>query len=268
MLPDFAGNMGTSGTIFYGGITELLDLRNPVSLHSSSIRSSLMKFPKLFHLAATILCLDSTRAIAQPASSTYLSNVDTTDNGSYGISGSTWVAQPFRTGTSSGGYTLDAIDLPMAYGEAGVTNFRVIIYSNNNGRPGTALETLSGNTVPFTPGTYSYASSGITLSATTFYWIVAAADNTPSQNGFSGYYWDYTRDTVFNASDGWQIPFGNTHAYYNVSTGQWSIFSSSTYGTERFSVEATAAPEPDLFAFVTLGSAGFVLLRVVRSRKR
>jgi hypothetical protein len=225
-----------------------------------------MQFLKLFRLTLPLVCLSSTLLTSQAAGSIYLSNTDATDFGGYGIAGATMLAQPFRTGTSPGGYILNSADLLMHYWQPGVSDFHVSIYSNASGKPGAPLEMLSGDTNPYLDGTYSYTSSGITLSPITFYWIVASASNTSSNTPFSGYDWGETRDTVFSGNDGWQIPFGLTHAIYNIVPGQWTVYASSTYGTQQFAIEATPVPEPGLSALMTLGSGGFVWRRIVRSR--
>jgi hypothetical protein len=214
-----------------------------------------MKYPKLFHLVLPLVCLNSTLLASQPAGTTYVSNTGETNFGSYGVAGGDWLAQPFITGTSPGGYSLDAVDLVMGSGQPGVTNFQLGIYSTStfNFKPAYNLETLTGDSNPFFSGIYTYTSSGIILNPNTQYWIVASASNSSGNNGFSAYYWGLTRDTVFSSNDGWQIPFGATHAVYYTAMKVWTLYSSDTYGTQQFAIEATAVPEPGLSALLSIG---------------
>src|ERR1051325_5394001 len=117
-----------------------------------------MKYVKPSRVRMLVACLSASIAMSQAASVTYLSNTTDASWGGYGVNGNWGLGQPFQTGTSPAGYSLNSISLPMLSWSEGVSGFNVSIYSNASGNPATLLETLSGNNDPRVTGLYAYAS--------------------------------------------------------------------------------------------------------------
>ena len=211
-----------------------------------------------------VLCLFSAILTSHATGLVYLSNITDTSWGGYGASGSFGLGQPFRTGVSSGGYSLNSVKLSILGGLGDVSGFTVSLYSNANDLPATLLEVLTGDSDPRAEGLYDYVSSGLILQPNTTYWIAAtAAGTTPG----TAYFWEITKEQDFVATDGWQIPFGNTFGYYYAGSDEWASFPSSTYGTFKFTISATPAPEPASSVLFALGLGYLASKRPSSKRK-
>jgi hypothetical protein len=169
----------------------------------------------------------------------YLSNLDQPLSGYFVGLGK----QSFRTGFASNGYILDSITLAMGNWLGDATNFRVALYSDNEGQPGFLLAALSGSDHPATAGEYHYQASGVILSPETQYWIRTSQENTAP---LGGYAWQSTVFPHFTSTDGWStVGDGNS-----VDNGfGWML---------QFGVTATPVPEPAGVSLV--GTAAIVLL--------
>jgi hypothetical protein len=177
----------------------------------------------------------------------YLSNLgDASGNGTFihseEASSVHWLAAGFETGEDADGYTLDSVQVLMDNGEPGLVSFNISIYTDDAAQPGTDLEALSGSPTPYIAGTYTYTSSGITLSPSTSYWIVMSP--------FSSYGWDFTELTNSISSDGWN----NTEISYD-STDQGSTWNDLSGELLQFGVDAQPAPEPSILALLVIGAA-------------
>lgn len=103
----------------------------------------------------------------------YLSNLGVPSGGSNAIGSDSWLAAPFLTGTNSGGYDLNSIQLLMDAASGSPSGFRVSLYSDNSssGSPESSLGSLSGSD-PASGGIFTYTTSGLSLSPSTWYYKV------------------------------------------------------------------------------------------------
>ncbi|MGD1089533.1 MAG: choice-of-anchor R domain-containing protein [Verrucomicrobiota bacterium] len=181
-----------------------------------------------------------------PAQATvYVSNISDTTADTVEALGANWLAAEFTTGADSGGYSLDSVDLLFSdtSGSSG-SGFVLMLYANSSGQPDSSIGTLSGSSAPDTAGTYNYTASGITLSPSTPYWLVARP------TALTGpYLWNYTASTSYTSSDGWIM---NT-ARYDSSDAHGSYWTSNSGDALQFDVDATPVPEPQTIALAGLG---------------
>ena len=150
----------------------------------------------------------------------YLSNLGQTTVGSMDIGSDAWIAQYFTTGTNPNGYIVNSIQLSMSSASGNPSGFTVSIYSSpGNGAPGTSLGSLSGSD-PVTGGVYTYTTSGIVLSSSTFYFVVATS-TTPIAQG--AYHWNAANsfgEIYTSPGDPWTIQ----DAYYSSTDGSsWTV---------------------------------------------
>jgi hypothetical protein len=195
---------------------------------------------------------------AQAQGIVYASNLGQASTGSQSVGSDSWRAEGFITGTNSGGYVLNSVQLQMTTASATPSNFSVLLYDFNasDQRPENSLSVLSGSSNPANPGVYAYAASTITLSPDTLYYIVLAAA-TPISSG--SYNWSVANPTSpgFQFSGGWTFYY----LYFNsIDNGlNWN------YGRSEFpqmAITATAVPEPSVETLLGLG--GLLLLGIGR----
>jgi hypothetical protein len=194
-------------------------------------------------LAATLGILAPRPAPAQETA--YLSNLSEATADTVESLDADWLAAEFTTGADSGGYALNSVDLLFGdtSGSPG-SGFVLMLYADSSGQPDSSIGTLSGSSAPDTAGTYNYTASGITLSPSTPYWLVARP--TPLTGP---YLWNYTASTNYTSSDGWIM---NT-ARYDSSSAHGSYWASNSGEALQFDVNATPVPEPQTIALAGLG---------------
>jgi hypothetical protein len=184
---------------------------------------------------------------------TYISSLSQAPTGSQTVGGNLWAAKLFETGNNPSGYDLDSVQLTMTSSSGSPNGFTVSLYSAGGGitiNPGTSLGTLSGSSDPEIGGTYTYTASGLALSPSTAYFIVATAE-TPVASG--AYAWSIV-NSVPSATDGWYaggvIDTSNNGQTWNAG---------SAY--PQFSLTATPTPEPSIIIFGLLGGSAFLFRR-------
>ena len=198
-------------------------------------------------IAAIVICGAAHSAHAQTVT---VSNLGEASNGYAPVSYSSSEGSNYRYSESQSFATgptptfLSAITLKI-FGGTG-TGFSVGLYSNNNGVPGTLLETLAGFAGPTVEGDYSYTSGGsTTLSANTVYFWTASVP----ASGYAYFSLFSTASKNQTSSDGWTIGEAGIQTDIsgtNVSTGHPFLFSVST---------TSAIPEPSTYAaFAGLGA--------------
>ena len=213
-------------------------------------------FSRAFHAGAMIVILNvAVGGWAAPGPTNYVSNLDGSNSGGYGIS--TWsYAESFVTGTNTSGYALNSVSVVMGGRANNAAGFSLSLFSDSGGRPGANLESLFGNNNP-TAGLFTYTSSGLALAPSNTYWIVESA----TTSGYDMYTWCFTyRSSAYTSIEGWSIDTaGYCEAYRNQSWNDWAVMSSSLNGLMQFSVTATAVPEPATIALVALGAVVIIM---------
>ena len=183
---------------------------------------------------------------------TYLSNLGATPTGSIATGSDFWVAVQFVSGTNSGGYALDSIQLAMVEASGTPGGFSVMLYSDAGiigPRPGTILATLTGSPNPSTAGVYIYdAPADLILSPGTPYDIVLTS-GTPVPDG--AYQWSETSTFSYSLSDGWNGIFSN----HSADGSSWRP---GPGGCPLFAIDASPVPEPCVLAIFGLGGLWLV----------
>lgn len=189
----------------------------------------------------------------------YFSNLGQTSTGSVAVGSDSWLAALFVTGTNSGGYMLDSIQLGMADASGNPGNFTVMLYGNGN-YPGAIdigsnLGALDGSLNPVSSGIFTYTTaSNLILSPITEYFIVLTAA-TVVANG--AYNWSYVSTNFYSPSGGWSSR-GVFETVLTSSDGlSWSPNLVSGHYAQ-FAINATAIPEPGIFSLLGLGGLAFL----------
>jgi len=88
---------------------------------------------------------------------TFVSNLDRPTTGNFSVAADAWLATWFRTGTASGGYLLDSLQLSMAPASGTPQGFTVMFWDF---RLDQSIATLTGPT-PLTGGIFTYTASSV-----------------------------------------------------------------------------------------------------------
>lgn len=213
---------------------------------------------------------------------TVISNLGQSQDDQQGIYGSsvegttpTW-AQPFVSGTANltlSSVTLDFGQIISGTGVPVTPNAPITIaiydsvFSVDAGGyvPNAALVTLSPtNSFPAASGTssalYTYtASGGLSLSASTQYFIVASTASTNAD----AYTVNLTASASFDAAplSGWTVANSPQSAYFDTDASGWLLFDGESL---RFSVDAIPEPATSVLALGGMVAGGLLL----RRRKR
>ena len=121
--------------------------------------------------------------------------------------------QGFTTGSNSGGYTLDSVELDVAIFSGTESHITVSIYSESSGNPGTLVHTLTTPASISLAVTTFTAPSGATLAASTTYYVVI----TTTDSGISFSRTAATAEDTGGAS-GWSIADDRRF----TQTGSWT----------------------------------------------
>lgn len=217
------------------------------------MRSSFVR--SLFLPALIIGTVALTPLTSATAGTVVLSNLANSNSGSDTVNYNTWVGDAFLTDSQS--WRLNTVTLDMVAGTSSTGSgfYFAAIYSDTNSEPGTALETLTGSTNPYTAGQYTYsaAGSGLLLAPNTRYWVVQGLSTSSSSE--SGAY--KTRYTSSSAETGdWSIPATDYQAYLTPGSS-WDVLDFDYRKLEiTATVNSNAVPELDP------GSAGGVVALV------
>jgi hypothetical protein len=199
---------------------------------------------------------------AQTAVSNLLQSTSGTSNIGTQAGGETYRrAFSFTTGSNSGGYDFSGITFPFATASGTPNPLTVELFSafdmNTIAGGGGLLSSLSltsGN--PLVSGDAIYSGIASLNASSSYYLLLSAGAAIASGNNYT-----YLLSTTY-AEDagglaGWQIVDGS---YYATPTSTWTAAGS----LGRFSVQASAVPEPSTFASL----AGLVVLGFAATRRR
>ena len=82
--------------------------------------------------------------MAQAQGTLYFSSLGQTPTGSAAIGSDSWIAQGFGTGTNTGGYILNSVQLLMDGASGGPNGFAISIYTKSGNSPQNNLGNLVG----------------------------------------------------------------------------------------------------------------------------
>jgi hypothetical protein len=201
-------------------------------------------FMKRAFFSALLLAANALALSADAQGTLYVSNLGQTQTGSSPIASDAWIAQLIITGTNSGGYVLNSVQLLMDPSSGSPGGFTVSIYSSLSGVPNNSLGAFSGAD-PVAGGILTYTSSGYALSPDTPYFIVLTA-STPAAEG--AYDWSANNLREITGNDMWQI----IDTYWSSSDGaSWTDHIRSN--AFQLALYATPAPEPGALGLLALG---------------
>ena len=180
--------------------------------------------------------------------------------------GTTRAAQGITTGDNGAGYMLTAVTIKLANSIGVPERFSIQIFSEENGRPGAFVESLTGEQSPVLAGRYSYASDGdLWLAPNTYYYVVASAplaSPSPPPFLFAEALWHKSEIFRYDSSDGWEVHPGG---YFSHNDGPWQINCCS--GPMVLGIEATPLPVPEPPAYASLG-IGLIIMAGQSARRR
>jgi hypothetical protein len=194
-------------------------------------------------------------ALTAPAQSLLSTLGSTPGNNWFTGSGGFTVAQEFTTGSLS--ELIASVSVAIGPISSAGSDFTVSLYSDASGQPGTLLNQLAGPTTPTSSAVNAYTASGLTLTASTVYWLVF--DNPASGSTVYVQNTDTGGSLVTTSSAGWSL--GNTEI---VPTGSkpYEIYPNAV---PLFSIDASPVPEPAPLTLSALGGLGW--LWQIRRRK-
>jgi hypothetical protein len=205
-------------------------------------------------LIGLALGLPGPRIATAQGTTTFLSNLGQTPDGSNQVGSDSWLSAGFVTGANPGGYVLNSVQLGLAAPTGNPSGFTVMIYSEADiagaSRPVSDLGTLVGNADPATAGNYSYAAqSSITLTPGTEYYVVMTAGTSTANGAFA---WNFLNSYSYDSTDGWEasVALGSGDG----STLSWTRLGSGPgYDNAQFAINATPAPEPGVVGLLAVG---------------
>jgi hypothetical protein len=212
-------------------------------------------------LVAIALSAPTTHATPIPVSA-LSNNFSTVTDGNSTVSGSTWFASGFTTGSSTSYLNLSGINLSLAVSGTASSAVPVVRIFSGSSNPTTLLQTLTGPTITnsFPAQTFTFAPSSVplTLSANTNYWVVLSAaagdqfgwyvaDDSPSEQNGSG----------FNFVSGVRSSNGGSSWNSNVLASVGAV-----------SVQVVQpVPEPSTIMLAGIGVAGAIVIDHSRRRR-
>jgi hypothetical protein len=176
---------------------------------------------------------------------TMASNLGETTDALPGVTPTSWRATSFTTDSMA--HTLNSVTLALRASSIDNSFLAPRIMADAAGVPaGAALEVFSFQEV-WGPNNYTWASTGLPLTANTTYWMVLSGDS------FSPM-WDSTNSS--NETGSWSI--GDSMRTSIDSGGTWPT---GEISTGKMSIDATAVPEPSSAALLSLGGLALMLRR-------
>jgi hypothetical protein len=195
----------------------------------------------ILFLAAGLLVLQK----AQAQGTLYVSNLGQAFQ-NITVGSDSWLAQPFSTGTNSGGYLLNSVQLAMGGATGSPNGFAISIYSRSNISPFfppmNSVGSLNGPD-PASGGLLTYMTSGIMLLPSTLYFVVVTAATPVAQGAYN-----WRGSLIATGGDGWIIESD----YDSSSDGlNWQQIRPNPLS---IAIYATAIPEPSPVSLLFLGT--------------
>jgi uncharacterized protein (DUF2141 family) len=192
---------------------------------------------------AVVACL-ATLVLGSPASATVLySTFGPGDSFISGANGSFWnigafggIGSKFST-PSSPGFALTSIEAAMIQASGAANTVRIAVYSDNQGAPGSLIDTSSSNVVSG-QSIFTFSFSNANLAPSSTYWFRAFVSS--SQGGTSGL--DFNNQGILGTAF-WGFP-SPTSFSYDASPGTVS---------PAFRVNVSAVPEANSMAMLAIG---------------
>ena len=190
-----------------------------------------------------------------PAQGTiYLSDLGQPSTGSHAVGSDSWLAAGIHTGTNSGGYVLNAIQLGMTGASGTPSGFTVMFYeavryASGALYPGSSLGTLAGSTDPVTGGVFTYTASDLTLSPGTYYFVVLTAGTAVTDGAYE---WNESAYPP-SSSGGWDAYQAVFYSLDGVPLSWQPIPSTVSRSIAQFAIDATPVPEPGVLGLFGFG---------------
>jgi len=172
-----------------------------------------------------------------------------------------WLAESFFTGTNLGGYDLTSVQLKTAPASGVPSGFSVAIYADdpkNFRYPGNHLGSLAGPD-PEAGGIFTYTASGISLSPSTYYFVVLTAATSVTNGAHA---WSFADVSSYTSSGGWFL------GPYHHSSPDGSLWNRVAVPDFQFGVEAAAVPEPSVSVLAGFGLSCLALWRRERRQAK
>lgn len=204
-------------------------------------------------IIAMFVVVSLTQQTAHAQGIVYLSNLGQAPAGNVAVGSDYWLATAFGTGTNTGGYSLDSVQLGMADASGNPSGFTAMIYNaviSTGALPGSSLAALNGSANPSTADVYIYTPvSAFTLSPSTTYFLVLTSGTTVANGACE---WSFA-NSFNNGIGGW----GAAYSILNSTDGlHWNLAHS---GAAQLAITAEAIPEPSVLGLLGLG--GLFLIR-------
>jgi hypothetical protein len=214
-------------------------------------------------LALVAMALAAPTTVAAPISVSALSNnFSTVSTGNSTVSGSTWFASGFTTGTGTSYLDLTGVNLSLALSGTSTSAVPVVRIFSGSVNPSAVVATLSGPTItnsfPAQTFTFTPPSVPLTLSANTNYWVVLSAA-AGDQFGW------YTADDSPSAQNGSGFSFVSGVRSLNGGTS-WSTNVLASVGAVSVQV-IQPVPEPSTIMLAGIGVAGAIVVDQSRRRR-
>ena len=190
-----------------------------------------------------------------------VSNLGQTSTASAFVANNSWIAQVINVGANTQGYILNSVQLLMGAASGNPSGFSVSVYSKSGDPhsfaipgdfPQNNLGGLSGSE-PVTGGVFSYSTTGIFLSPSTWYFVVATAATASSQGA-------YTWSACSGSTQGNGFEIENDYFSSNNGSSWTAHLRQNVF---QLGISATAVPEPTPLVLFGLGGS-FLFTRLAR----
>jgi hypothetical protein len=194
--------------------------------------------------------------ITQAQGTTYLSNLGQSSSRSFPVASDKWIAQSFLTGTDSGGYMLNSVQLRMDAASGNPNDFDVsidhVVADVGVGIiPASSLGSLSSSD-PAAGGIFTYTTSHIALRPATLYFVVVTSATAMAQGAYN---WSGLSSGA-QSNNMWSI---GPYSDFSTDGLNWDTGRNAGF---QFAISATPIPEPSSLSLLgALALPAFLFLR-------